>query len=81
MNITERKKIHKRFYPAVDYYADGHWHVATPPHPLDGRSVAEFVQEARAGWPKVPVPGDPRKAAQALAKKYSAGLDVSEWKS
>lgn len=69
MNVTERRKIHNKFHPESD------------PHPLDGRSVSEWVAEARAGWPKVPVPADPAKAARKLAEKYSAGLDVSNWTS
>lgn len=41
-----------------------------PPHQLEGKSVAEWVREARAGWPKVPTPKDPLKAALKLAEKY-----------
>ena len=40
-------------------------------HPLDGKSVAEWVAEARQGWPRVPVPKDPLKAAQKVADKYN----------
>ena len=67
MNVTECKRIHRR-------------HTTEPGslHPLDGRTVAEWVREARAGWPKVPVPGDPAKAAQKLADKYS-DTGLPEW--
>jgi hypothetical protein len=44
-------------------------------HPLDGMSTAEFVRVARAGWPRVPVPADPLKAARKVAEKH-AGTDV-----
>jgi len=56
-----------------------HTNVDSPsrnPHPLDGKTVAEWVAEARAGWPKVPVPGDPAKAAQKLADKYGDELEL-----
>lgn len=41
------------------------------PHPLGGQTVREWVKEARAGWPKVPVPKDPAKAALKVAAKYA----------
>lgn len=44
-------------------------------HPLGGLTVAEWVKEARAGWPRVPVPKDPIKAAQRLVEKYDGTLE------
>ena len=40
------------------------------PHPLDGKSVAQWVAEARAGWPRVPVPKDPHKAALRVLSQH-----------
>ncbi|MFD8117073.1 hypothetical protein [Streptomyces microflavus] len=69
MNITERKTIHNKFHPTV--LTGGRYGTyQTPKHILDGRSVAEFVAEARKGWPKVPVPGDPVAAARKVVAKY-----------
>ncbi|GGR51890.1 hypothetical protein [Streptomyces roseolus] len=66
MNIAERKRIHNKFAP----YGSG-------PHPLDGRSVAEWVREARQGWPRVPVPSDPIAAARKVFERH-AGEDGME---
>lgn len=49
---------------------------STTPHPLGGQTVADWVAEARAGWPRVPVPKDPAKAAQKLAEKYADELEL-----
>lgn len=46
-------------------------------HPLEGKSVRAWVAEARAGWPRVPVPGDPLKAAQKVAEKHSGTDSLS----
>lgn len=44
------------------------------PHPLGGQTVAEWVREARAGWPRVPVPADPYKAACKLLQAHQDEL-------
>jgi hypothetical protein len=44
--------------------------IAGNPHPLEGKSVREWVAEARAGWPKAPpAPKDPIAAAQKVLLK------------
>ncbi|MEU3052255.1 hypothetical protein [Streptomyces griseus] len=73
MNITERKKIHSKFTRQVFMNSstdNPYGSYRTPEHILDGRSVAEWVAEARAGWPKVPVPSDPVSAARKVVAKY-----------
>ncbi|PRH79384.1 hypothetical protein C6N75_09885 [Streptomyces solincola] len=70
MNITEYKKIHSKFHPAVRT-GGRYGSYAVPPHPLEGRSVAQWVAEARAGWPKVPVPSDPYVAARKVLDKHA----------
>ena len=39
------------------------------PHPLDGKSVAEWVAEARAGWPR-PIPYNPSPTALKWLAEY-----------
>ncbi|MFF8831363.1 hypothetical protein [Streptomyces sp. NPDC015131] len=70
MNITERRQIHNKFHPPVN---KGGWNgtYVVPPHPLEGRSVAQWVAEARKGWPKVPVPSDPYVAARKVLDKHA----------
>ena len=53
------------------YHAHNPYATQKDRHPLDGKTVSEWVQEARAGWPKVPVPRDPFKAAQKVTAAYS----------
>lgn len=65
MTPAEAKKVRAR-----------HWRSSRDPHPLEGKSVREWVAEARAGWPKVPVPKDPAKAAERLAKTYGDGIQI-----
>lgn len=46
-------------------------------HPLEGKSIRAWVAEARAGWPRVPVPGDPLKAARKVAEKHAGDGPLS----
>lgn len=66
MTAAEAKKISARHHSG--------WNAEARAHPLDGKSVAEWVAEARKGWPRVPVPGDPLKAALKVAQAH-AGSD------
>lgn len=63
---SDTKKVRARHLPS--YYGT---------HPLDGHTVATWVAEARAGWPKVPVPADPVSAAERVMKAH-ASADV-QW--
>jgi hypothetical protein len=45
------------------------------PHPLEGKSVAEWVAEARAGWPR-PIPYNPSPAA---LRRIAENAEVEEW--
>lgn len=47
----------------------------TGPHPLGGKSVREWVAEARRGWPR-PIPYNPSPTA---LKRLSEYADLEEW--
>lgn len=51
------------------------WNAQERAHPLDGMSTAEFVAVARAGWPKVPAPTDPYKAARRVLDKHPGEVE------
>jgi len=68
---TERKRIAQRHHNG--------WTRAEREDLLDGQSVAEFVAEARAGWPKVPVPKDPVAAAMKVRDKHADHPDLIAW--
>lgn len=67
----EQRAAHKavRDIYQRNWYASNHG--PREKHPLDGLSVREWVAEAREGWPKVPVPADPYKAAQRVREAWA----------
>lgn len=66
-HATDARKVFKKFSPDSKGFT----------HPLDGKSVADWVAEARKGWPKVPAaPKDPAEAARKIAAKYGDEVDL-----